>query len=77
MLMNESLITVSVDPPLRPLTNIKLIFDFCVDAHCFDDIYAKVVSVEEHKGKTVNNLRITSINQRDRDILNKWMEEVV
>jgi class 3 adenylate cyclase len=77
MLMNESVITASVDPPLRPLTNIKLIFDFCVDAHCFDDIYAKVVSVEEHKGKTVNNLRITSINQKDRDILNKWMEEVV
>jgi class 3 adenylate cyclase len=77
MLMNESVITASVDPPLRPLTNIKLMFDFCVDAHCFDDIYAKVVSVDEHKGKTVNNLRITSINQKDRDILNKWMEEVV
>ncbi|MGD9075727.1 MAG: adenylate/guanylate cyclase domain-containing protein [Desulfobacteraceae bacterium] len=77
MRMNESVITASVDPPFRPLTNIKLIFDFCVDAHCFDDIYAKVVSVEEHKGKTVNNLRITSINQKDRDILNKWMEDAV
>ena len=77
MLMNESVITASLDPPLRPLTNIKLIFDFCVDAHCFDDIYAKVVSAEERKGKTVNNLRITSINQKDRDILNKWMEEAV
>ncbi len=75
MLMSESVITASVNPPLQPLTNIKLIFDFCVDAHCFDDIYAKVVSVEEHKGKTVNNLRITSINQKDRDILNKWMED--
>lgn len=77
MLMNESVITASVDPPLKPLTNIKLIFDFCVDAHCFDDIYAKVVSVKEHKGKTVNNLRITSINQKDRDLLNKWMEDAV
>jgi hypothetical protein len=77
MLMSESVITASVDPPLQPLTNIKLIFDFCVDAHCFDDIYAKVVSVKEHKGKTVNNLRITSINQKDRNLLNKWMEDAV
>jgi adenylate cyclase len=77
ILMNQSVITASVDPPLRPLTNIKLIFDFCVDAHCFDDIYAKVVSVKEHKGKPVNNLRITSINQKDRNLLNKWMEDAV
>jgi class 3 adenylate cyclase len=77
MLMNESVITASVDTPLRPLTNVKLIFDFCLDAHCFDDIYAKVVSVEEYKGKMVNNLRITSIDQKDRDILNKWMEYAI
>lgn len=77
MLMNENMITASVDPPLGTLTNIKLIFDFCVDAHCFDDIYAKVVSIQKHKGKTVNNFRITSINPKDRDILNKWIQEAV
>ena len=75
MLMNESVITASVDPPLRPLTNIKLIFDFCVDAHCFDDIYAKVVSVEEHDGTSVNRLRFTSINAKDREILQRWITE--
>jgi hypothetical protein len=28
----------SIIPPLAPLTDIKLAFDFCVDAHCFEDI---------------------------------------
>ncbi len=75
-IMNENLITASVEPPLEPLTNIKLIFDFCVDAHCFDDIYAKIVSNKEHKGQMLNHLKITSINEKDRDILKRWMEDV-
>jgi hypothetical protein len=75
MFLNENLIIASVKPPLDPLTNIKLIIHFCVDAHCFEDIYAKVVSVREHKGQTVNHLKITSINPKDRDILKKWMLE--
>jgi class 3 adenylate cyclase len=75
VIFGENSITASVDPPLEPLTNIKLIFDFCVDAHCFDDIYAKVLSVEENQDKTVNRLRITAINQKDRDILKKWTDE--
>ncbi len=75
MFLNENLIIASVKPPLDPLTNIKLIIHFCVDAHCFEDMYAKVVSVREHKGQTVNHLKITSINPKDRDILKKWMLE--
>ena len=73
-MLNENLITASIEPPLDPLTDIKLIFDFCMDAHCFDDVYAKVLSVEEQKKKIVNHLRITSINEKDRDILKSWME---
>lgn len=75
IIFKENLIIASVKPPLKPLTNIKLIFDFCVDAHCFDDIYAKVLSVEEKKDKTINQLRVTSINQKDRDILKTWVAE--
>jgi hypothetical protein len=73
-MLNENLITASIEPPLDPLTDIKLIFDFCMDAHCFDAVYAKVLSVEEQKEKIVNHLRITSINEKDRDILKSWME---
>jgi len=75
IILNEHLIMASVEPHLEPLTNIKLIFDFCMDAHCFDDIYAKVLAVEEQDDKIVTQLRITSINQRDRDILKKWISE--
>ena len=76
IVMNDNVITASIKPPLEPLTDIKLIFDFCMDAHCFDDIYAKVLSSEEQKDKEANRLRITSINQKDRDILKKWISEV-
>ena len=74
--LNDNEITASIEPHLEPLTDIKLIFDFCMDAHCFDDIYAKVLSPEEQKDKDVNRLRITSINQKDRDILKKWISEI-
>jgi len=74
--LNDNEITASIEPHLEPLTDIKLIFDFCMDAHCFDDIYAKILSSEEQKDKIINLLRITSINQKDRDILIKWISEV-
>ena len=74
--LNDNEITASIEPHLEPLTDIKLIFDFCMDAHCFDDIYAKILSSEEQKDKIINLLRITSINQKDRDILKKWISEI-
>jgi adenylate cyclase len=49
---------------------IKLIFDFCAEAHCFDDIYAKVLPAEEAgQGSSVHHLSITSMNQKDREVL--------
>ena len=75
-LMTENLITASIESQLEPLSDIKLIFDFCMDAHCFDDIYAKVLPFQDQKDKTLNRLRITSINQKDREVLSKWISEV-
>ncbi len=66
-----------VDQPLAPLTNIKLMFDFCVEAHCFSDIYAKVISRETRNDRIIHQMRITSIRKEDRDILNQWMEQVM
>jgi hypothetical protein len=31
---------------------------------------------QDQKDKTLNRLRITSINQKDRDVLSKWISEV-
>ena len=74
LMMNENIITVSVKSPLTPLTNIKLMFDFCIEAHCFDDIYAKVLSAGELRGQKIHHLRITSISQKDRDLLKTWTD---
>lgn len=78
ILLNESFITASVTTPFAPMTDIKLKFDFCVEAHCFEEIYAKVLSVEpgEKGEKNLNRLRITSITQKDRDLLNKWIRDI-
>jgi class 3 adenylate cyclase len=73
--LSDNEITASIEPPLEQLSDIKLMFDFCLEAHCFDDIYAKVLPFQDQKGKTINRLRITSISQKDRDILKKWISE--
>lgn len=75
VMLRENIITVSVHSRLEPLTDIKLIFDFCMDAHCFDDIYAKVVSVDGKETNAKHQLRITSISPKDREMLKKWIAE--
>jgi class 3 adenylate cyclase len=77
IMLSESAITASVMPPLLPLTDIKLVFDFCVDAHCFEDIYVKVLSVDDSADNAVHHLQITSINPKDKSILDRWMREAV
>ena len=69
------MITASVEPRLESLIDIKLIFDFCMGAHCFSDIYAKVLSTEEKNNKTVTQFKITSMDQKDGNILKKWTAE--
>jgi class 3 adenylate cyclase len=73
--LGENLITASIDQRFDLMTDIKLVFDFCVEAHCFEDIYAKVLSVEEKDGTPVHQLQITSINSKDREILDQWMKD--
>jgi len=75
VMLNENVIVASIKPPLEPLTDIKLRFDFCMEAHCFEDIYGKILPPTDNDDHSRNQLRITSINPVDRDILKKWMEE--
>ena len=74
--LNDSEIIASIQPPLEPLTDIKLIFDFCVEAHCFEDIYAKVLPFDNQIDNTYSRLKITSINQKDKEVLNKWISNM-
>jgi adenylate cyclase len=73
--LSENTISASIQPSLKPLTDVKLIFDFCLDAHCFEDIYAKVLSVDKKDGVWVHQLQITSIDPKDRSVLDQWMKE--
>lgn len=76
MIFKENLLTASINQPIEPMTDIKLIFDFCVEAHCFDDVYAKVLPAEEYEQKSsIHRLGITSMNQKDREVLKKWISE--
>ncbi len=68
-------IDASIRPVIEPFTDIKLKFGFCIKTHRFDEIYAKVLSVETHQDRQFNRLKITSMDQKDRDILLKWMNE--
>ena len=63
-----------LDRPLKRLTDVKLKFEFCSDAHCFDEIYAKVTATKGREKGTVNTFAITSINPEDRAVLQKWMQ---
>lgn len=53
--------------------NVKLQFVFCTEAHCFGDIYGKILSVEKGAAGWLHlNLRITAIPPQDRAILDRW-----
>jgi len=74
--MSDNTICAILDPPLPPLSNIKISFDFCRDAYCFEDIYAKVTECREDRKPVVNRLNITAISPTDRDMLKKWLREL-
>ncbi len=71
----EGRFTARIDGALPVFGEVKVIFEFCVDAHCFSDIYAKVVEAERGKDGGFYRLRITSIEPADRGILRRWIEE--
>jgi len=75
IVLDNYFITAMVDGSLQPLSDIKLRFDFCTDAHCFEDIYAKIVSTQKQKSNPIYQLRITGINKEDRDVLEKWIRD--
>ena len=73
--ISDSWIEASIENVVEPFENIRLKFEFCVDAHCFEDIYAKAVSTG-NAPKGVYRFGITSIAPEDRNMLKKWMKEV-
>lgn len=73
--LNDNTMDAFISPALESFTDIKLKFDFCIDAHCFEDIYAKSLSIETGQTREFNRLSITSMDQKDRNIIKKWMAQ--
>jgi class 3 adenylate cyclase len=71
--INASVFMAELTRRLDPLTNIKLLFTFCQDAHCFSDIYAKVVEDPDASPVSGCRLQITYMDQADRQVLDRWM----
>lgn len=68
-------ITVSLPVSIPALTDVKLNIEFCLEAHCFDDIYAKCIAVAESQGRHDCRFRVTAIGYRDRALIKKWLAE--
>jgi adenylate cyclase len=72
--LNASTFVVDFPEVLAPLTNVKLLFRFCQEAHCFSDIYAKVVGVEKNGHPPGYRLHVTYMDQTDRALLERWIK---
>lgn len=73
--LGEGVLEVSLPDKLDMGGNLKLNLDLCAEAHCFEDIYAKVVEVKEVRQHHIHVLRITAISARDRQVLARWREQ--
>jgi class 3 adenylate cyclase len=74
--ISDDQMVIRTDAGLEPFSNLKLRFEFCLDAHCFEDMYAKVLAAEkEEEEGTCYRVAVTSMEAKDREILKKWMEE--
>lgn len=73
--LDTNVITADLQETVTPLTDLKISFEFCVEAHCFGDIYAKVISSGDEARNGSHQLQITSINPKDRHILDRWALE--
>jgi len=73
--LGEGVLEVSLPAELDLASNLKLVLDLCAEAHCFEDIYAKVSAVKDGRHGRVHVLHITSISTEDRLMLARWREQ--
>ena len=76
--MDENRINIQTAASVAPLTDMKLNFSFCLEAHCFDDIYAKCIAVEPAGGNEDSlfcQMHVTAMAEKDRVVIRRWMAE--
>ncbi|MFO7750890.1 MAG: adenylate/guanylate cyclase domain-containing protein [Desulfobacteraceae bacterium] len=73
--MDDHRMEVVTSRSLDPFTDVKIQFDFCLEAHCFEAIYAKCTECQAGGEKNRCKLRITAMEEKDRAIVKQWMAE--
>jgi hypothetical protein len=73
--LDETCIHIQTTTAIEPLTDVKLNFDFCLEAHCFDDIYAKCIDTEPDRDGYHSQLHITAMAESDRERIREWMAQ--
>jgi class 3 adenylate cyclase len=73
--LDETQIIIHTATAIEPLTDVKLNFDFCLEAHCFDDIYAKCTDTEPVRDGHHSKLHITAMAENDRERIREWMAQ--
>ncbi len=73
--LDENQFLIQTGTAIEPLTDVKLNFDFCLEAHCFDDIYAKCIDSEPVRDGHHARLHITSMAEKDRERIKEWVAQ--
>ncbi len=73
--IDQKLIMALLNSPVQPLTDVRLTLEFCRQAHCFDDIYAKCVSQTPRQNQFECVFHITAMTIKDRALIQKWIHE--
>jgi class 3 adenylate cyclase/cell division protein FtsL len=73
--LDETCVHIQTATAIEPLTDVKLNFDFCLEAHCFDDIYAKCTDTEPVRDGHHSKLHITAMAENDRERIREWMAQ--
>jgi adenylate cyclase len=73
--LDDNQIIIQTATPIETLTDVKLNFDFCLEAHCFDDIYAKCINSEPARDGHHARLHITSMAEKDRERIKEWVAQ--
>ncbi|MCF8112728.1 MAG: adenylate/guanylate cyclase domain-containing protein [Desulfotignum sp.] len=73
--LDETCVLIRTTTAIELLTDVKLNFDFCLEAHCFDDIYAKCIHSEPVRDGHHARLHITAMTEKDRERIKEWMTQ--
>ncbi len=73
--MDEKNIYAKTAVPVPPYTDVKLELNFCIDSHCFDEIYAKATETDTLQENSHTRFSITAMGEKDKALLSRWMNQ--